>query len=241
MAASSERKIEANRRNARRSTGPKSFEGKEKSRRNGWKHGMAAVVVVPEEETKALDLAIAAWSEQLGPEDTSEASLVHQMAAADVRMRRCMQINEAALEGDAVEAVRRWEAKRRHRVRRQAQDLKDDPVNVVADLEAIRVQLVAKEKEKEKAEAAATAEAAVPQGAATRERRTEPNPAADRAANDRRNPSVKKELGNEAAAGHGEASERTEPRFPHLTTPPKGASEGDRSASEAAKRPAGVA
>ena len=40
------------------------------------------------------------------------------------------------MEGDAIEAVRRWEAKRRHRVRRMAQDLKDDPVNVVADLEA---------------------------------------------------------------------------------------------------------
>ena len=46
------------------------------------------------------------------------------------------QVNETAMEGDAVEAVRRWEAKQRHRVRRKAQDLKDDPVNVVADLEA---------------------------------------------------------------------------------------------------------
>ena len=136
MAASSDRKIEANRRNAARSTGPKSAEGKEKSRRNGWKHGMAAVVVVPEEETKALDLAVAGWTEQVGPGDVVEASLVHQMAAADVRMRRCAQINESAMEGDAVEAVRRWEAKQRHRVRRKAQDLKHDPVNVVADLEA---------------------------------------------------------------------------------------------------------
>ena len=40
------------------------------------------------------------------------------------------------MEGDAIEAVRRWEAKQRHRVRRRAQDLKDDPVNVAADLEA---------------------------------------------------------------------------------------------------------
>ena len=89
MAASSERKIEANRRNAARSTGPKSAEGKEKSRRNGWKHGLAAVVVVPEEETAALEAAVAGWSEQIGPVGLVEESLVHQMAAADVRMRRC--------------------------------------------------------------------------------------------------------------------------------------------------------
>ena len=136
MAASSDRKIEANRRNAAKSTGPKSNEGKEKSRRNGWKHGMAAVVVVPEEETAAFEAARAEWNRQIKPDDIAEESLVEQMATADVRMKRCARVAEAAMEGDAIEAVRRWEAKRRHRVRRQVQDLKDDPVNVVADLEA---------------------------------------------------------------------------------------------------------
>ena len=86
MAASSDRKIEANRRNAAKSTGPKSAEGKEKSRRNGWKHGMAAVVVVPEEETAALDAARAEWAAQIRPENVAEESLVEQMATADVRM-----------------------------------------------------------------------------------------------------------------------------------------------------------
>ena len=141
MAASSDRKIEANRRNASKSSGPKSAEGKEKSRRNGWKHGMAAVVVVPEEETAAFDAARAEWAAQIKPENVAEESLVEQMAAADVRMKRCARVAETAMEGDAIEAVRRWEAKRRHRVRRMAQDLKDDPVNVVADLEAIELRL----------------------------------------------------------------------------------------------------
>ena len=97
---------------------------------------MAAVVVVPEEETAALEAARAEWNRQIRPDDVAEESLVEQMATADVRMKRCARVAEAAMEGDAIEAVRSWEAKRRHRVRRQAQDLKDDPVNVVADLEA---------------------------------------------------------------------------------------------------------
>ena len=136
MAASSERKIEANRRNAARSTGPKSEEGKQKSRRNGWKHGMAAVVIVPAEETAALDASIAEWTAQIGPDGLTEASLVHQMAAADVRMKRCATIAENAMDGDAREAVRRWEARRQHAARRKAQDLKKRPAEIVADLEA---------------------------------------------------------------------------------------------------------
>jgi len=39
--------IEANRRNAQRSTGPKSDEGKDRVRRNALKHGMAARTVMP--------------------------------------------------------------------------------------------------------------------------------------------------------------------------------------------------
>ena len=136
MAVSSERKIEANRRNAARSTGPKSIYSKEKSRQNSLKHGLSAVVVVPQEDQEALEASIAVWTEQLRPVDVAEEALVHQIATADVRMRRCATIAETALEGDAIAAVRRWEAKRRHAIRRKAQDLKDDPVNVVADLEA---------------------------------------------------------------------------------------------------------
>ena len=136
MAAPSQRKIEANRRNAARSTGPKSSEGKEKSRRNGCKHGLAAAVVVPVEEAKALETAIAAWSKQIEPADLAEEALVHQMATADVRMRRCATIAENAMEGDAIAAVRRWENRRRHSIRRKAQDLKKRPAVTVDELEA---------------------------------------------------------------------------------------------------------
>src|SRR5208337_3510664 len=39
--------IEANRRNAQRSTGPKTDEGKARVRRNALKHGMAALTIMP--------------------------------------------------------------------------------------------------------------------------------------------------------------------------------------------------
>ena len=50
--------IEANRRNAQRSTGPKTDEGKARVRRNAFKHGMTArtiMPVLPQEDPKDLE------------------------------------------------------------------------------------------------------------------------------------------------------------------------------------------
>src|SRR5271157_4424491 len=50
--------IEANRRNAQRSTGPKTDDGKTRARRNALKHGMAALTimpVLPQEDPKELE------------------------------------------------------------------------------------------------------------------------------------------------------------------------------------------
>ncbi len=57
--AASEAQILANRRNAALSTGPTSAEGKERSRRNALKHGLAATVVVPEEQVGEVALRVA--------------------------------------------------------------------------------------------------------------------------------------------------------------------------------------
>ena len=50
--------IEANRRNAQKSTGPKTDEGKARVRRNAFKHGMTArtiMPVLPQEDPKELE------------------------------------------------------------------------------------------------------------------------------------------------------------------------------------------
>ncbi|MEW4571530.1 hypothetical protein AB1L88_26965, partial [Tautonia sp. JC769] len=44
-------------------------------------------------------------------------------------------VEEASLGAASRKAVARWETTQRHRVRRLAQDLKNDPINTVADLE----------------------------------------------------------------------------------------------------------
>jgi hypothetical protein len=58
------RQIEANRRNALRSTGPKTEEGKQQSRRNALRHGLTAETVIEgledREDYKAFEAAVIA-------------------------------------------------------------------------------------------------------------------------------------------------------------------------------------
>jgi hypothetical protein len=64
----SERKIEANKRNARKSTGPKTAEGKERVRLNAVTHGLtAATVVLPHEDAGAYQKRQQAWTRELRP------------------------------------------------------------------------------------------------------------------------------------------------------------------------------
>ena len=63
----SQRKIDANRRNARKSTGPRTEEGKNQVKLNALKHGLTArTVVLPHEDEEAYQQRREAWSE--GPQ-----------------------------------------------------------------------------------------------------------------------------------------------------------------------------
>src|SRR6476646_749880 len=67
----SQRKIDANRRNAAKSTGPRTAKGKAKVKFNAVTHGMtAATVVLPHEHEKAYQYRLEAWTSELkGPGD----------------------------------------------------------------------------------------------------------------------------------------------------------------------------
>ncbi len=65
----SQRKIEANRRNAQKSTGPKTQEGKERVRLNALTHGLtASTIVLPHEDAEAYQERLDAWTRELGPQ-----------------------------------------------------------------------------------------------------------------------------------------------------------------------------
>ena len=85
----SEARIQANRTNSLRSSGPKTVEGKERSRRNGLKHGMTGRgVVVPEADAAEVERRDSALRAEMDPKSAIGAILIRQMATLSVRMER---------------------------------------------------------------------------------------------------------------------------------------------------------
>ena len=94
----SEARMNANRINAQRSTGPKTDEGKENSRRNSLKHGLtgAGVVVHAEDEAEIAALAHGLEAEFSTPGSTSGRVLARLAATLSVRFERGVRHEAAA-------------------------------------------------------------------------------------------------------------------------------------------------
>src|SRR3954467_14832797 len=86
----SDARIEANRRNAQKSTGPRTAEGKARSRLNGLVHGLRSEeVVLPTESREAFDAHLARWLADWNPPTEARRHLVERAAVAAWRLRRC--------------------------------------------------------------------------------------------------------------------------------------------------------
>ncbi len=87
------RQIEANRRNALRSTGPKTEEGKQQSRRNALRHGLTAETVIDgledSEDYRAFEAAVIA---DYDAQTAVERELVLRLASLLWRLRRIIAI-----------------------------------------------------------------------------------------------------------------------------------------------------
>ena len=89
----SEKQLEANRRNARRSTGPKTAEGKERSSRNNLRHGLTGqITVLPSEDREAHDFFCNRLIECLRPENPMEEQLANSIAEDSWRLNRLTAI-----------------------------------------------------------------------------------------------------------------------------------------------------
>ena len=88
--------IDANRRNAQKSTGPKTQEGKDKSRRNGLQHGLTAkTCMLEDEDPEALVDLLNEIREKFNPQDTDEDFLIERMAKARFKYNRIMPLEAA--------------------------------------------------------------------------------------------------------------------------------------------------
>jgi len=129
----SDARREANRRNALKSTGPRTPEGKEKSRRNALTHGLTALVVAAEDpaafQERASDYF---WS--LKPRTKFQAYLVDEVALITIRTERAQRIERKLREKVALRAITSWDDDRGLEAERLGRDLAARPSEVVAEL-----------------------------------------------------------------------------------------------------------
>ena len=92
------KRADANRRNARKSTGPRTPEGKERSRFNAIKHGMTArTLVLPGEDAGAFQDRLDAWASELQPCNDVEQVLVERSATVSWQLERADRADAARL------------------------------------------------------------------------------------------------------------------------------------------------
>ena len=91
------RQIEANRQNAKRSTGPITVAGRARSKRNALKHGLTArEVTIDDEEASKFEAFRDDIVQGLAPEGAVEEEFAQQFATDSWRLRRVLRL-EAAL------------------------------------------------------------------------------------------------------------------------------------------------
>jgi hypothetical protein len=103
------RQIEANRQNALKSTGPKTEDGKQHSRRNALRHGFTAETVIePLEHPEVYQAFEDAIVSEYLPRTPVEQELVHRLASVFWRLRRATSIETGLLrmQGEILYAFR---------------------------------------------------------------------------------------------------------------------------------------
>ena len=101
-----------------RATGPKTLAGKAKSRANAVKHGLRYQVVEPPDQREKITDRVAEWTDAMKPTDAVQRWLVARAATASVRLDRCVERENLALEENTAKVERAFFRRRRAWARR---------------------------------------------------------------------------------------------------------------------------
>jgi hypothetical protein len=123
---------------APRSGGPKTPEGKERSRRNALKHGLRAKVLTPDEMIDDVMNRTVDFVKELQPRTVYQEWLVSQIVLATVQLDRCAALGIVDLQRRINHAEPCWELDRRRDIGALASGLKTNPDRVQRALEATR-------------------------------------------------------------------------------------------------------
>jgi len=107
----SEARIRANQANALSSTGPRTAEGKERSRRNGLKHGLTGEgIVIPDGDVAEVERRGTAFRAERPDSGEVGDVLIRRMAVLSVRMDRAVDHEHATIAANVSQALAEFEA-----------------------------------------------------------------------------------------------------------------------------------
>src|SRR3954469_15835394 len=135
MAITTEARREINRKNAARSTGPKSAEGKLKARANAMKHGLRAeTLALPNEDAGELSQLTDEWLEYYQPASPGMRAMLDRAVYSTVQLRRCQRFHAAAVAEQVRNAEEEWDGAQEQQVEEFKAMLKDDPAEAIRGL-----------------------------------------------------------------------------------------------------------
>ncbi len=135
MTLTTEQRSEINRRNGQKSQGPKTNEGKAKSRQNATKHGLRAeLLAMPHEDPSIVNARTQSWNEYYQPSSPAAQHLVNECVRATIMSDRCHNFHDAMLAKQVREAEIRERARDEAEIERQVARLAADPENATEAL-----------------------------------------------------------------------------------------------------------
>lgn len=135
----SQARIDANRKNAQKSTGPRSVGGKARSCLNALVHGFRAEqVVLPTENQADFDAHLDEFVQEWQPVTKTRMHLVKRIAVATWRLDRCVRVETGRLSKRATSALNQWDQIRATTTKRSLEKLEFDPDRAIRELESSR-------------------------------------------------------------------------------------------------------
>lgn len=118
----------------RRGGGPKTAEGKERSRRNALKHGLRAKVCVPDELAELVSRRASEFALEFPAKTPYQGWLVSQIALASVQLDRCAALSIEDLQRRVDRAALCWDGDQRNAIESLGTHLATDPSRIVRAL-----------------------------------------------------------------------------------------------------------
>ncbi len=135
MSLTPEERAERSRQNGRKSHGPTTHAGKQRSRANAMKHGLRAdALPIPGEDPALAQSRTDAWNEYYAPQSPASQHLVNECVRATLQADRVANCHAVAIAAHMKEARASWYDRQEKAATEQGARLRTNPADAYAQL-----------------------------------------------------------------------------------------------------------